>query len=385
MHKFYSVLLFLFSFLALNGQGEAKRSDLEFVRCNYHLEANYGLGRIVRHNSLFGPEVTELSHAFEFSYLRNTNGQKYWHQLSNYPSFISTFQYGSFGDKEIFGSVYALMIGLEHSKRINFLGNSILNRNIKYRGGPSWLDSPFDLISNIDNNVIGTHLNLTLRLDYGYELILSEQLGIQLSATAQHYSNGKSALPNLGINMFSANLALRYYSDGKYLMKKNQSPKPSVELSKKHHLNLRMGFGRHENFIANGPKFPIYTFSVYASKNRGPLWTWLYGVEGSYYQSVSQYILENETGDENPHRVATRLVPFGGFEVTLGLTSLVGTVGSYFYKPFLADGFLPTKLGVQQYLPAFKDDQAPSLFIGGYLKAHGAKAEYLEMGLGYRF
>ena len=90
------------------------------------------------------------------------------------------------------------------------------------------------------------------------------------------------------------------------------------------------------------------------------------------YKSVA-FPLDNVSGDEDYKRVGV----FVGHELFISKTSLITQLGYYIYYPFDFEGRIYNRVGLKRYFG--------NKYYGALtLKAHGAKAEAVELGIGIR-
>jgi len=76
--------------------------------------------------------------------------------------------------------------------------------------GLSYLNNPFDSISNPGNQSYSTHMSVYLLVGVGAWVRLSEKWWLNPSINYQHISNGGSRQPNKGINWPTAGIAVNY-------------------------------------------------------------------------------------------------------------------------------------------------------------------------------
>ncbi len=334
-------------------------------------------GRIIRHNARFLPDVTENSVLYEFGISKQTTGKKLWQQTHNYPIVGVSVVYARYGDKAIFGEAIGLLPHL-----------SLLTRrpkfNLHYRigAGLSYITRPFDRITNTQNNVIGSHINNITMFQFGFEWKWSAQLRLLATASFTHFSNAKVQAPNLGINIPAAGLSLKYF------------PKPPSEqfqrdslpkFKKKLRFNTLLGYGFQEFDRAGGPRYPVYIFTPYFSKRINIKGQLTFGMDVNYYMRIYHFVLNQVAFQDNEALKALKIAPFVGYEFYFGRLSATTQIGHYIYNPFLQDVNIFAKLGLQLYLHPTYQKFDNQLFVGVYLKSHFAKADFLQIGLGYVF
>jgi|GEM_PF-1135400 len=358
---------------------------------SYAIKADYGYGRIIPHSDRFLPEVTENSQFFNLSYIHQTKGKKTWPILFHFPELIFNLQYADYGDAELFGNSISWYTALAHKKPFGRVSGIW-----QYGFGMAYIDSPYHRINNSSNNVIGSEINLTMKLEAGILVPLSRNFDAQLMFQAMHHSNGRAEIPNLGINVLAVNLGLRYnfYTDSKDEQfpsydtkeKRQELKRLPIDRKKEIRLGVNLGFARHElNAGVNGPKFPIYVFSLMAQRRNSQKSKWLLGAEYTYFDSTYRFIVNNDVFPDKHRLRSSRVSLYGGYEHIIGRVGIVGMLGYYLYKPFQTEAPISTKMGFKYYVFPTHERLSKEFFLSGYLKSHYAKAEYLEFGIGYAF
>ncbi len=370
-------LLFILLLISLESYGQL--SDETASASNRFVpELSFISGRIIEHNSKFGPDIDGLSYMADFSVGIKSIGKKVWKHDYNHPDLMLGVLIGSYSNREIFGDSFSLYGGVDQQKQ---KGKWI--RHFRYRGGIGYLNKPFDIITNTQNNVIGSKLNLMAKIDYGYEYLIQPKFGIAAMLSIMHHSNGKSASPNLGINLLAAQISFRYYNQAynksKYDLKEN------YELSKKHRFNILLNFARHELNEVNGPKYPVYGIDLYGSSRINIKSKYKYGIEYSYYTSAFRFLNHNLSSLENHHWLSSRFNIFAGYEILFGRMGLCAELGYYLNKPFLVNERITTKLGIIYYLKPTHLYDKNEWYITGKLKSHYFVADYLSLGIGHSF
>ena len=240
-----------------------------------------------------------------------------------------------------------------------------------------------------------------ISLDLNYQL--TNHLTLSTGISVQHYSTGHVQIPNVGINIPSFNIGLKYFTKG--YPKKFTRSDSLISYNNKVLFNARLGIGVHESastiYPVGGPKYPIYNASVYLSKRVGVIANIHFGFHYNYYTSFYDFIIANEFYGSNQRIKSSTLITFAGLEFLIGKFGFVGQFGVFLYNPLIIDlqkldnntsGFKSAskrvssnKLGVQYYLfdPIISTKKNP--FIGLYLKANAGQADFVEFSIGCAF
>lgn len=342
------------------------------------LQYNQLAGRIIKHSKNFEPAISENSYLYETKISKVLNGKKLWHRTHNAPAVSFSFIYANYGNSNVFGDSFNALVGLNYYKQKQ---KFIRHLNLKF--GLNYSTKPFNRITNPTNNVIGSKLNLTAKIGFGYEYKISKRLGVLVMTSIMHHSNGRAEIPNLGVNVLGLQVGFKWNS----LQKPSFNPNlKNVLIDKAHQFNISLGYARHESDKElNGPKYPVYTISAFANKRLNFLVHLSYGVEYNYFTSVYQNLIDNRAVGKNFHWHASRVAPYIGVDFLYGRFAISTLVGFYPYRPISIGVRIPTKLGFKYYLHSLDVFKQHNCFVAGYLKTHYAVAEYLEISFGYSF
>jgi hypothetical protein len=154
--------------------------------------------------------TTELQNgygSFEFRFAWQTKGNQEWQKAFAYPAFGIGWYTGYVGDVNTFGNPNALYgfatFFLGHHKRHNFMIEPAL--------GLTYNLIPFDPETNATNDAIGSRVAVYFNLNFGGKLQLNREMDFLYGIDFTHFSNGRTATPNFGLNMFGINIGARYH------------------------------------------------------------------------------------------------------------------------------------------------------------------------------
>jgi len=135
-----------------------------------------------------------------------SHGKKLWEQILGYPIYGMGFYSAYFYDDDPLGAPAALYLFINAPiKRWNKF-------SIKWElaAGLSYGFNPQDSIHNPENNVIGSKKNVYFHGKIIAEYRLNKRWDIGLGGGFNHFSNGSTQTPNLGINLAGITLNARY-------------------------------------------------------------------------------------------------------------------------------------------------------------------------------
>lgn len=181
----------------------------------YWLDNTNMLAEIRGHYGLFYHHHFEMERfnakfmSLEASVYQKTYGDKPWQALYNYPYIGFTFYTSSLGNFEEIGKVYALYPFINYP----LLFNDKSELTFKFGAGLAYLTNKFDHLLNPYNFSIGSHLNGAINFSFEYRQMMGRRFMGVASAGLTHFSNGATKSPNYGLNIFSGALGVAYYID----------------------------------------------------------------------------------------------------------------------------------------------------------------------------
>lgn len=340
----------------------------------YNVDAAYFYGNIIPHNKLIKHLITSHQQGLIVSFNKRTFGDREWEAVYNYPDYGASFHYQALGNENL-GDMYGLY---------GHYSFYFLNRRLMFRVGQgiSYNTNPYDRNANFRNYAYSTHLMPSSYFMLNYQKPdLWQGFGIQAGLTFMHHSNANLKAPNTSTNTFAVTAGVNY-TFGK---EEGNTYKPylpdSTAYSKNIKYNIAFRGGVNEGDIIGSGRYPYFALSLYADKRLsrksalqlGADFFWpKYLKEYIYYKSVA-FPEENINGDTDYRKIGV----FAGHELFVNKLSLETQVGIYVYSPFNSTGRLYERVGLKYY-PGGK------VFAAISLKAHGAQAEVLEIGVGIR-
>lgn len=345
------------------------------------IEANVFTGKVIKHTTRFQLPVPERSGGADVDIQWKTYGRAEWQQRRRYPTLGLGFTYTNYGIDSIYGrclSIYPnIIIPIITSKKLQWTvrigdGAGYITRRYM-RGRPS------DTI----NNAISSHLNdyASFMMDIRYHI--NNHFDMQLGANFSHISNASYQQPNLGINMYGAHIGMRYFPV-------TSSPKKIVRelepLSNRWLGQFRLTMAVDGSNAPEGPKYPIYLATAYASKRWISKNKLMIGIDASYHTNIEAFLHNNKfvpAGTEAAHSYKSAI--FVGNEFLLGKVGAVLQVGYYIHQAFQTQGKVYQKLGGNLYLVRKEHGPIKELFLCGFLKTHLSTAELAEFGFGMGF
>lgn len=337
------------------------------------LDVSYMYGSILEHNPDIAHLITDHPTGLLFSYNRKTFGEEEWESRFGFPDWGFSAAYQDMKNYYL-GEAYSAYA------HYNF---HFLNRNLQFRIGQgfAYVTKPFDPIDNPRNNAYGTPITSSTYLVANYRKEnIYKGLGVHAGATIIHYSNANVRAPNNSTNTWFFNVGVNY------TLNRDNFPDFKIWEKKAYtediHFNTVARAGVNESDYRGSGQFPFYDFAFYADKRINIKSSLQLGTEvfiAEFLKEYRDYLAnsfpeEGITGDENYQRVSL----FVGHELHLGKTSVLTQVGYYLYWPIPFETRVYNRIGLQRRLT----DQ---IFASLTVKSHGAAAEGVSLGMGYRF
>ena len=311
----------------------------------------------------------------------------------NYPTFGAGLSMTDFSDVKMhsgsgLGNIYALYGFMEIP----------LIRYKKFRLSPvasigfSYNTDIYDPISNSDKIFSGIPFMVYAGLDFGLRYHLTSQWELGMALNAKHYSNGRLAIMNKGINILGGNASLRYYlsPDNSQFPQKMNTP------FRKHfyyHVSLGGGMQTYleDLWVSREGKEKLYSkFSIASdvSYRFSRMYGCGIGLNLFYVPSTGSFSEYDKLtlGDEKASTFKYEPVSVGisiNQELYYKNVALFGNFGYYLYRELgnrIDEKPVFQQAGFRYYMPKMYD-----LFLGCSIKAHEfKKAEYFEFSVGKR-
>lgn len=354
MHmKFGFVFYFLCVFVSLEAQTDSFTNQKSF-------EGQFYYGRIFKHSPIFKPEITENSVAAEVSYQWRGNKNPF-HAYFNYPT-IGIHLFGTqFGDAPLFGkgfgAIGSIQFHLIEHKRFSLIWKNAI--------GMGYLSRTFS--DTKENNAIGSHINILAQVQANALIHLSKNIKAQLGVGITHFSNGRTTLPNLGINFMSFHTGIVYCFNPE---------KPFYKFKKQENLRdipknvVVFGFGASDKGnIVNSVVLPTYSFQFARRFFTSPVNALLGGISLAYKNDDIDYNIYGFTQNSDIS------LNFGD-EIFFGRFSFAPMMGVYLYPISKQSKYWYQKYSVNYQIPV--SWKGLGLGIGAQLKTHYGAAELVE-------
>lgn len=347
--------------------------------------------------------------AFEVSLYQNTYGKNEWEAAYNYPYIGVTFYHANFGFNfeqnpevgEALGSVYALYPFINYPMTPNEQSQFTFKLGV----GLGYLTKHFDNLDNYQNFSIGSHLNAAVNLSFEYRLRVTRRLIALASFGLTHFSNGSTKLPNYGLNTFSGAIGLAYYLREPRLNLTPASRPESYpfEFDGKRWLSFDLDYGigfKNVSQTLGGDStqyYRVHDLSSYLLVQFTPYSRAGLGV--SLALDLSDQTLPGYSRDENNNLYVTTINKEGHLEVvpiklyqltrinlSLCYAMTMNRLSYYFeFGWHLKYNVVPLSKGNIYQKVTARYQLYDNIYAHVGLMTHFGRADYLCIGLGYRF
>ena len=365
--KLLTYLFFIFVFVSQAlAQSITNTSPIWFVK------PVVNNGFILVHRSNISHLVKGNPIIYELNIGKSSSGNKLWQIENNLPDIGISLQCIDFKNPLQLG--YALTASPYIEIPLNKTPK-ILRPSIRLCWGLTYITKSYDSNENKENIAIGSHFNSFVQFRCFWRFKLSNLLRIEPGITFTHASNGKAKNPNLGINVASLNLGLKYAIQSKA----NQSiPKidSSTKAKSKNELIFFTAIGFNQKQIAS-PILKTFVYSFAYQRNLRNSHKYVLGIDVFYDQNYLidyENVFKNKAQGIDQLRMSIKL----GYSYNVGRLSFPFELGYYFFQKTNPDELIVNRLGVRYY-------SKTGLIAHFGLRTHFAVAYNFEYGLGYRF
>jgi len=346
----------------------------------FGVEANLIAGKIIKHTVNFKGPVPALSSGAEINFLQRTYGRKPWHIRRGFPVLGFGIAYTNYG----IDSIYGKCISIYPNVQFTLARRGRLEWTIRTGFGGGFVTRHYERVPRWDtlNNAVGSHLNNFTIFVTDLRYRASDRLELQLGANFTHISNAAFRQPNLGVNMYGGHVGIRYYPVTARVKHSEEVP---PKLPNRWLAQAKLGLTATESGLADGPLYPVYLASAYASRRWRSDNKLLLGFDYSYHAKIYAFLRNNEILPGEERRNSWKGSVFVGNEFLFGHIGVVLQVGYYLKDAYLRLSPVYQKLGGNFYLVQKEQGLLKELFVTGLLKTHLTQAELAEFGVGFGF
>lgn len=344
------------------------------------VEGNFIAGKIYPHSKKFPKQLPDMVKGYELNALFQTYGKKDWHQRRRYPLVGFGFMFTDYGIDSVYGKCLSIYPNLQ----LPILSYKNFEWTFKASFGLGYITRPYERSPSFDtlNKAIGSGFNNFSLFATDFRYRVNKHLDVQLGGSFFHVSNAAFRTPNLGINTYGAHIGLRYFPTNSQPEKIKRELEP---MKNRWLAQVRLGFAAREALAPDGPMYPIYIVSAFASKRYWSKNKALIGLDYSYHTNMYTFLRNNEIlpGKEKANSWKSAVIV--GNEFLYGRVGVLFQLGFYIKNYYLPEDFFYQKLGGNLYLVQEEKGALKELSLSILLKTHKFEAELVEVGIGAGF
>jgi len=281
-------------------------------------------------------------------------------------------------------SVYGKCLSIYPNLQLPILSYKNFEWTFKASFGLGYITRPYERSPSFDtlNKAIGSGFNNFSLFATDFRYRVNKHLDVQLGGSFFHVSNAAFRTPNLGINTYGAHIGLRYFPTNSQPEKIKRELEP---MKNRWLAQVRLGFAAREALAPDGPMYPIYIVSAFASKRYWSKNKALIGLDYSYHTNMYTFLRNNEIlpGKEKANSWKSAVIV--GNEFLYGRVGILFQLGFYIKNYYLPEDFFYQKLGGNLYLVQEEKGALKELSLSILLKTHKFEAELVEVGIGAGF
>ena len=229
------LLLILFLSLGLIGQGQSDR----------WIEARGGHGFFIPHRNTLPQLLTGHTNFLELGYSARVDGSKAWHHGYKGPLKGISLFYMDMGNERELGDLIALYPHVT----LPLAGTVDAGLMLRMGIGFAYVTKIYDRRENMFNTAIGSHVNYNILMSLTYRKSVGRWVS-SAGISMTHASNAALQLPNLGVNMATADFTLgfRLNREHRPLL---ETEFPDVLPSSQFSLTLALAMRQSDSFLDN--------------------------------------------------------------------------------------------------------------------------------------
>lgn len=341
-------------------------------------ELDASVGYLIKHSPLLLLPPSQATYGLHLRFKKQTEADAYWKIAYKLPEVGVGFSFFQMGNTAIYGNV----IGVYPTFTRYFFRRPKHAMHITYASGISYNSAPFDALANPLNVAIGSRLNNITSIRISSQFVVKKQLLGQVAFSIFHTSNGSLQLPNLGYNIASLHVGLRFAPPHKINNQFNINDVLPYNSGVRYF--FRASIATNERQAVGGPKYPIYIATLGVSKQITLKNKWFTGVDFEYNSGIHDQLIFNANTYSNLQLAAVRSSLIVGHEFMVNRFGLPLQLGYYVYKKAFKPMPLYFKIGAFRYYKLSKKNRT-QLLAGIMMKSHFGTAEFIEATLGLQY
>lgn len=343
------------------------QSDTNQAKIN--VKAAYHRGFLIPHRISMQHIPKELTNGVEVCIERSSQNQSDWEKLYNNPTIGLSVLFTSVGNYDILGNA----LGVQPYMLIPIVKTEHFNLQTSWGWGLGYLSKHFDAESNNQNIAIGSGFNLFASIQLRSEIFFDKRNALMIGAAYNHWSNSGIQFPNLGLNVPTLNVGFehKFHTEERF-SKMSKAEKKLLKPTTKNEIVIMPTVGFRAYSVHDNSVSPAYAFTMHFAR----LWSQKYKVSAGLdllYNTAMAKHLKNEGSDSTAIQTGINAT----YHQTIGSFSIIVGMGAYVFDQTLNDEVLYHRFGTRFMVG---DD----IVVTTNLFTHWARADHLEIGVGYK-
>ena len=236
----------------------------------------------------------------------------------------------------------------------------------------------YDSITNPKNDIIGSDINAYFTIGANASYRINDRISVDIGTEFQHFSNGTLRTPNKGLNMYSGHIGLSYYLN----FQKEEVFKPAEKIkkiipkiNKFNEITFVYSIGGKSTLTNMGlpPYYFMSSFVVDYYRRYHHIAKFGGGIDYIYDGTYSTDYEEPQSFDKYSF-----IAIHAAHELYFSKFAFVAHLGTYLWKGTEGKGMVYARVGLRYYV-------SEQIIANLTLKTeNGFKADFIELGLGYR-
>jgi hypothetical protein len=346
----------------------------------FGIEANAIGGKVYKHETKFTLPIPALTTGLDIDLILNTYGKKDWEQRRNYPTIGLGFAYINYGIDSIYGQCF----GMYPNIIVPLLRGKHIEWTLRMGDGIGYVTKTYRRTAPVDtaNVAIGSRVNDFAMFMTDLRYHINKHWDVQAGAGITHISDASFDKPNLGINMISGHIGVRYspITNRPVHIVRKQGP-----LTNRWLIEARGTMAYVSSYTPGGPLYPIYLATAYVSRRWWSKNKAFGGIDYSYHENIYAWLRNNNLVRGQEVQNSNKSALIAGNEFLVGRVGIVLQAGVYLKQAYIKMDAVYEKIGGNYYLIKKEHGPVKELFICAFVKTDLTVAELGEVGMGVGF
>ena len=338
---------------------------MNFCQVSQGIEFRFKTGFLAAHREVLSHLPSHPALCTEISYFKHLKSSNSWAEEFNFPTVGAVLFHGSVGNDDLLGK-YTSIYGFAD---IPILHKSLYELSWRFGSGLGYTNRIYDPLLNPKNMAISTRINAIIIMGIK-STIRFKKSNISFGVDLTHFSNSAFNIPNYGINIpyFSVSYARTISQDSSLRLKSR------ITEFNKFYFGTCGIFSLKEISPHGNRKYPIYAFTGFSRY----FFSQKAGLELGVDLISNQSIFDFESQVNKTQLSILQLGLYTGYLVPLNHFHFFFGMGVHMRDRYRPNGLFYNRIGFRYQLTS-------GLYGNITLKSHRAKADYMEIGLGYVF